>query len=118
MASAGDSVVARLADNTKLFPRGVTVKGRITHLERRLIAPHYILISFSFFSLETKDGIWQCEVKLPHKIEAAIGREWDGGLISHTDFPPEGTLVFQTPHGDVVIPRGFESAWVTVKAPG
>jgi hypothetical protein len=121
IAAAGDRVTASVSPDIldlksrKYFPKGSLAKGRITHLERRFVSPGYALISMAFDSIETKDGVWQCDARLNRKIKPADGSEyWTGSLISHTSFPAEGTLVFRAPHGDVVIPRGFSSGWITV----
>lgn len=125
IAAAGDLVTANVSpdmldlNSLRYFRKGAIAKGRITHLERRFGSPGYVLISIAFESIETKDGVWQCEARLNRKIKPADGSEyWQGRLISHTSFPPEGTLVFRAPHGGVVIPRGFKSQWITVGVHG
>jgi len=125
IAAAGDQVTANVSPDIldlksrKYFLKGSIAKGRITHLERRFVTRGYALISMVFDSIETKDGVWQCGARLNRKIKPADGSEyWTGSLISHTSFPEEGTLVFRAPHGNVVIPRGFSSGWITVGVHG
>jgi hypothetical protein len=120
-AAAGDAVTADVSvdvldvKSRKYFPEGSMARGRITHLERRFAAPGYAFLSMAFDSIETKDGVWQCDVKLNRKLTPENGSEyWTGRVVSHTSFPAEGTLVFRAPHGEVVIPRGFSAGWITV----
>jgi hypothetical protein len=120
-AAAGDPVTANVSPEIldlkyrKYFPKNSLAKGRITHLERRFVSPGYALVSMVFDSIETKDGVWRCDARLNRKIKPADGSEyWTGSLTTHTSFPSEGTLLFRAPHGELVIPRGFSSGWVTV----
>jgi hypothetical protein len=136
VAAAGDLVIAKLRDdvlesgsNRVLAPAGATVKGRITRMEHHVVAPASFHISILFQTLESNGVTVPFSAELDSKagrlgeftVSAAELANAQSGSVAalrlNTDYSAGRTLVFPTNKPRYVVPRGYESKWVTAPAP-
>ena len=128
VASAGDVVLERVrkpvhANGSKevLVPGGSIVRGRIIRMQHWMMPPNRFDIAIRLESWET-GGVSARLYAEPDRNELSriAGGPKRGVPIN---LPPVGqpptirTYVFSTNKKRYVVPRGFESKWITVSAP-
>jgi len=128
VAAAGDMVMQKVrtpvrAKGSKevLIPAGATVRGRIVKMQHWMMPPNRFDIAIRLETWEA-EGVSAPLYAEPDRSELAAkaGTRKRGAPIN---LPPAGqlptirTYVFVTDTKRHVIPRGFESKWITVSAP-
>jgi hypothetical protein len=124
-AAAGDVVVEKVrkpvlarGSNQVLIPAGATVHARIVRLR------HWVGSRFDIaMRLETweRDGISRSLVARPDPRKAATGFTANARAVPLMLPPDEqpatvATFAFSTSSGRYIVPRGFESDWITIAA--
>ena len=121
-AAAGDIVLEKVrkpvrASHSKdvLIPAGAVVRGRITRMEHWLEQPKHFTISILLESLEVNG------VSTPFYARLERGSSSGRGLPVHLPLPGQqvrvGEFVCPTSSGRHVMPRGYESDWLTITRP-
>jgi hypothetical protein len=115
-AAIGDPIAARVHSDVKkggvvLIPRGATLSGRLTRIDKRgdAIGPYYVI------------GLRFSSLKFGNTKSAFTGRLEDVGfgtmkyyIESGSDTSPEESLLFARP-AQVVLPVGVRMAWRTLE---
>ncbi len=126
VAAAGDPIAAKVREDVReskskrvLVPAAAMVRGRIRHIEHHLQPPYFIVtISFESIEFDNRAGPFAAVLDRPAGI-------LDSGkpILALPDFAllpsrarrwRSGTFVFHSAEPRYVVPRGFESKWVTV----
>ncbi len=126
VAAAGDPIKAKVHSEVReseskpvLIPAGTIVRGRIRHIEHHF-KPSYFMVTISFESIELNNQTAPFAAILDH-----AARIVDSGkrilalpdfalLQSHARGWGSGTFVFRSGQHRYVVPRGYESKWLTV----
>ena len=127
-AAAGDVVMERVRKAVRvpgseepLIPEGATVRGRIIRMRHWLYSP-------SRFEIAIRLETWEMDgVSIPIYAKPLSGYEIaNSRLLRHRIpivLPPAGlpasvaTFVFEASRDRYIVPRGFESNWITTAAP-
>jgi hypothetical protein len=125
VAAVGDPVIAKVARDVVTSPgdtsarlvvlAGAVARGRVIKLEHNIEGRSYFLIALRFETLEIRGAVVPLNVKLPRKVQSG-SVFWD--VRSQTSFPETGTLVFRTRAQKHVLPKGYESTWMTFNPKG
>jgi len=115
-AAAGDPVSAKVGKpvidpigKRVLMPAGAMIPGRITHLEHHIAGENYFLVGLSFEPLSIiLDNPQQKRDPRALTERRVVTTE------SRAGFKGGGTLVLPTRESRYVVPRGYESYWITV----
>ncbi len=127
-AAAGDVVLERVRKTVRvpgsgeaLIPEGATVRGRIVRMRHWLDSPRRFEIAIRLETWETGGLSTPIYAKPLSGYEIANSR-----MLRHKipiALPPAGlpasvaTFVFEVSQDRHVVPRGFESNWITMAAP-
>ncbi len=107
IAAAGDPIVARTST-------GDTVRGRIIRMEHQLVGTPAFRIALLFESIES-DGVSR---PLSLVLDSKAGRQSEfvvgAAEVPHSEESIGRTLVFPTAAARFVVPKGYQSRWVTV----
>jgi hypothetical protein len=115
-AAAGDLVSATIiktvtSRHSGIVIQGAKVRGRILNLEHTIDPARHFLIAISFDTIESGGKTLPLRLELDRQLTMLSQRRT---LRDNSSRWPEITLVF--PDGkSTVIPRGFESQWLTTK---
>jgi hypothetical protein len=133
-AAAGDLVIAKLREpivepqsKQVLALAGARAHGRITRMEHHTVAPASFRIAILFETLESAGVTSPFSVELDSKAgrlgeftisasELANAQSASAAALRiNTDYSAGRTLVFPTGKTRHVVPKGYESRWVTAK---
>jgi hypothetical protein len=113
IAAVGDIVSATVTravthSSNIVIPKGAKARGRILNLERRLSPGKYFMLAISFDVVEFDGHAMPLKIVCDqgaagfHHLDPAVSKRW-----------PELTVVFPDGRNRIVVPRGFESKWLT-----
>ncbi len=125
-AAAGDVIQARTRkavlnpqSGQTLIPAGATVEARITSLRQGVESPAYVLIAISLERFQT-GGVWSpvfASLAGKDQIENTrrmVSLKGANVMLPSGQRPNTAILLFPASKNGHVVPRGFQTNWVTV----
>jgi hypothetical protein len=122
-AAAGDPVSAKIgkavvdpAKKRVLVEAGAVIHGRITHLEHHVEGEKYFLVGISFEAFPMMlDAVHQIYDRRVYSGDP-YSRPRVATTESHSGFGGGGTFIFPTRESHYVVPSGYTSKWITIRA--